>query len=366
MVTFETSELFRHLKPDELRILKEFAVERTYHPGEDIFKEGDAGDGIYLVNEGAVEISGIVGNNVRVSFSKVGPGEIFGEMAVLEDKPRSASATARAETTVYFLERAEMLKLVERSPAFSLSLLREISHRLREFNRHYLREVLQTERLAIIGRFARSIVHDLKNPLNIIGLTAEMAGSPKASLEQRQEAQARIRKQVDRISDMIGEILDFTQGSQSAVILAPFDYGQFVQRLLEEIRPEAALKAASVELASPLPEAKVLIDPKRLRRVFHNLVHNATDAMPRGGKVFLRFIPNGTEIVTEIEDTGPGIAPEIAGTLFEAFASHGKAHGTGLGLSICKRIVEDHRGWISARNETGRGAIFSFGLPLAN
>src|SRR5262245_65487275 len=97
-------------------------------------------------------------------------------MAVLEDKPRSASATAREDTTVYFLERAEMLKLVEKSPTLSLMLLREISHRLREFNQQYLREVLQTERLAIVGRFARSIVHDLKNPLNIIGLTAEMAG----------------------------------------------------------------------------------------------------------------------------------------------------------------------------------------------
>jgi signal transduction histidine kinase len=366
VVTLETSELFRHLKPDELRILKGFAQERKFTPGEDIFKEGDAGDGIYSVKEGLVEISGIVGENVRVSFSKAGPGEIFGEMAVLEDKPRSASATAREDTTVYFLERAEMLKLVEKSPTLSLMLLREISHRLREFNQQYLREVLQTERLAIVGRFARSIVHDLKNPLNIIGLTAEMAGSAQAPIEMRQQAQARIRKQVDRISDMIGEILDFTQGSQSAVILAPFEYGQFVSRVLEEIRPEAALKSASLELNSPLPEAKLLLDPKRLRRVFHNLIHNATDAMPHGGRVLFRFIPNKTEVVTEIEDTGPGIAPEIADQLFEAFATHGKAHGTGLGLSICKRIVEDHRGWISARNESGRGAIFSFGLPLAN
>jgi signal transduction histidine kinase len=69
--------------------------------------------------------------------------------------------------------------------------------------------------------------------------------------------------------------------------------------------------------------------------------------------------------VTEIEDTGSGIAPEIAGQLFEAFATHGKAHGTGLGLSICKKIVEDHGGWIRSGNAPTRGAIFSFGLPLA-
>ena len=68
-----------------------------------------------------------------------------------------------------------MLNLVEESPRWRLAFLHEISHRLREFNRQYLREVLQAERLAVVGRFARSIVHDLKNPLNIIGLTAEMA-----------------------------------------------------------------------------------------------------------------------------------------------------------------------------------------------
>jgi signal transduction histidine kinase len=71
-----------------------------------------------------------------------------------------------------------------------------------------------------------------------------------------------------------------------------------------------------------------------------------------------------SEIVTEIEDTGPGIAPEIIERLFEPFATHGKEHGTGLGLSICKRIIEEHRGWIVTRNEPGRGAIFTFGLPL--
>jgi len=85
--------------------------------------------------------------------------------------------------------------------------------------------------------------------------------------------------------------------------------------------------------------------------------------MPRGGKIIWRFSVKPNEVVTEIEDTGPGIAPEISGHLFEAFATHGKAHGTGLGLSICKKILDDHRGWIAARNEPGHGAIFAFGIP---
>ena len=364
MVALEACKLFAQLSPPELSALRHAAREQAFAPGQEIFKEGDTGDGVYVVGDGLVEISGLVDQQVRLVFHQVGPGDVFGEMAVLENKPRSAGAAAKSATRVYFIPRAEMLALVERSPALALALSREISHRLRQFNRHYLREALQTERLAIVGRFARSIVHDLKNPLNVIGLTAEMAGMERATPEMRRQASERIRNQVERISDLIGEILDFTQGSQSDFVLAQADYGSFVNQVLEELGPEATLRDVALELENPPPSVELFIHPKRLRRVFYNLVHNATDAMPEGGKVILRFRVTDAEVVTEIEDGGPGIAPEIAGQLFQLFATHGKTHGTGLGLSICKRIVEDHKGWITARNSpSGRGAVFSFGLP---
>src|SRR5262249_49118845 len=148
----------------------------------------DRGDGMYVVNEGLVEISALLNPQVRHVFSQVGPGEMFGEMAVIDQKPRSACAVARQPTSVYFIPSEKMQALVERSPALALALLREISLRLREFNRQHVREVLQRERLAILGRFARSIVHDLKNPLNIISITAELASMEKASPESRQQA----------------------------------------------------------------------------------------------------------------------------------------------------------------------------------
>jgi signal transduction histidine kinase len=363
MVTLEACKLFCELSRTELSALRQITREQKFSAGQEIFKEGDKGDGVCVVKEGLVEISGRVSQDVRLVFSLIGPGDIFGEMAVIENKPRSACAVARQDTTVYFIPRAELLALVERSPALALALLREISHRLREFNRQYLREVLQAERFAVIGRFARAIVHDLKNPLNIIGLTAELAGMEPVAPELRQQAKDRIRKQVERISDLVGEILDFTQGSQSDFVLAPADYGAFVRQLVQELAPEISLKSATLVLENPPPKVELLLHPKRLRRVFYNLIYNATDAMPEGGKILLRFHATPTEVVTEIEDTGRGIPPEMAGQLFEAFATHGKAHGTGLGLSICKRIIQDHQGWIAARSEPGRGAVFSFGLP---
>lgn len=365
-VTLETSKLFGPLKPKERQALRRLAREEHFVAGQEIFKESDAGDGVYVVKEGLVEISVAFGQAARHVFGVVGPGEMFGEMAVIEDKPRSASALARQASTVYFISRADLLEFIERSPALALALLREISHRLREFNQQYLREVLQAERLAVIGRFARSIVHDLKNPLNTIGLSAEMATMGGATPEVRKRAQTSIRASIDRISEMVGEILEFTQSSHADFVLAPLEYRAFVQGLFEELRAETALKGVTLECAQAPPAVALLFNPRRLRRVFCNLVHNATEAMPEGGRIVWRFQRQPTEVVTEIEDSGPGIPPEMAGRLFEPFATHGKAHGTGLGLSICKRIIEDHKGWLTARSEPGHGAIFAFGLPLPN
>jgi len=135
--------------------------------------------------------------------------------------------------------------------------------------------------------------------------------------------------------------------------------------VVEETRPDIEPKRVKLVFKNEPPDVMVGLDPKRLHHVFANLIHNAVDAMLEGGEIFLSFEVKDGQVVTEVEDTGSGIAPEVLGRLFEAFSTFGKAKGTGLGLSICKRIVEDHRGWITARNEPGRGAIFSFGLPVA-
>ena len=77
----------------------------------------------------------------------------------------------------------------------------------------------------------------------------------------------------------------------------------------------------------------------------------------------LNFVLNEGDVIIKVEDTGPGFSPDVSAHLFEPFFTHGKSHGTGLGLSICKRIVEDHKGWISASSKRGGGAILTFSLP---
>jgi signal transduction histidine kinase len=256
-----------------------------------------------------------------------------------------------------------MWTALEQSPPLLLAMMREFSERMRQIDRRFLDEVLQAERLALVGRFAQSIVHDFKNPLNMIGFAADVAAGDDASPEMRSEAKEIIRKQVDRLAGMINELLEFTRGASSTITRQPVDYRAFIQEALREIGPEAQGRQVTVACENDPPSVELPLDQTRLLHVLYNLINNAIDFMPNGGKVTLRFNHDDLEVTTEIEDTGPGISPEIASRLFEPFATHGKSHGTGLGLSICKRIIEDHRGRILARSEPGRGAVFSFSLP---
>lgn len=365
MVELETSKLFRGLAESELQTLRATAQLQAFSVGQTIFTEGDEGDGLYLVRSGLVLISALVHESERRILSRVEAGDFFGEMAMLDSGPRSATAVAELDTAVYFVPRPTILGLLESSPRLAVSLMREFSLRLREFNQQYIQEVLQAERLALVGRFARAIVHDFKNPLNVIGIASEIASLDTATPEMRQTAHNRIRKQIDHLSGMINELLEFTRGIRDAVVPAETDYRMFIERLTRDLKMEVEEYSVRFECGNEPPPVYVLMDPARMIHVFRNLINNAIDAMPDGGTVTLGFYVQESQLITQIADTGPGISEEIMPRLFEAFATHGKAHGTGLGLSICKRIIEDHQGSISGYNRPGGGAVFQFSLPIA-
>ena len=362
MTDFRDSKLFLGLSKKELKTLEQSITLQSFPAGKAVFVEGDTGDGLYLIKAGEVLISALVTDQQRRTLTRLGPGEFFGEMAVVDSEPRSATATAEIDSALYFIPREVMLRLLNTSPTLAVNLVREFSLRLREFNRHYIREVLDTERLTLVGRFARAIVHDFKNPLHVIGLAADIAAE-ESNPELRRTSALRIRRHVERLGTMINELLEFTRGTQTPAVLAEVNYRSFVHRIVEELRFQMTSSSVSLVVENDPPDVSLLIDPNRLNNVFSNLAANAIDAMPGGGQVIFRFGVKPHEVTTEIEDTGEGIAPEIAPRLFSVFATYGKSQGTGLGLSICRKIIEDHRGRIETRVEAGRGAIFRFILP---
>lgn len=361
----QPSGFWERLPAEERAEILRSARRRAFAEGTEIFRQGEAGDGVYLIESGEVRIQVDDPDNDRRDLSRLRAGDFFGEMAVLDDHPRSATTVAATDVVVQFFPRQEVLALLDRMPGLAVALLRQISSRFRDFSRQHVDELLRAERLALVGRFAGAIVHDIRNPLNLISVSAELACQQITSPEVRSMARARILKQVDRISALIGEILDFTKGSDLDVVLASADFARMFPLFLDDLRPRLAHSGIEVVFESQPPPVRLPADPDRLERVFHNLLNNACDAMPDGGKIYLRFVVTDTSVITEIEDTGPGIPEELKDRLFQPFATHGKAAGTGLGLSICKRIVEAHGGQVRHVERPGKGAIFAVELPCA-
>ncbi len=352
------------LTEGDLAAMRAAASSKSYAAGAAICRQGMPGDGVFLIEEGTVRICFEPVAEDLHELYRLGPGELFGEMAVLDSLPRSATVLAEDAVRALFIPRTELLRLFEEHPRIAVGVLRQIAFRFRDFSRQHVEQILRAERLALVGRFTGSIVHDLRTPLQMIELSAELSTDPDAGPEMRTAWRDRIIRQTRRIDGLITELLEFSRGDDAKVDLKPVQFSELIQRVADEAKSAFGERRVEIRLENRPPQAFLAGDTDRLERVFQNLFTNSADAMPDGGTVTLRFRLTATELVTEIEDTGPGIPEDIAGSIFQPFVTHGKIAGTGLGLSICRRIVEAHGGRIATRHEPGHGAIFVVTLPV--
>ncbi|MCB1277607.1 ATP-binding protein [Prosthecobacter sp.] len=363
MISAECRATFVSLLESELKQQQVEPVVREYRAGEVIFEEGDPGDGLYAILNGLVRISAFVSQSNKHALREFAAGDFFGEMAIINNASRSATATAQQDSRLLFVSRDQVTDLMEQSPQLVFALLHAFSLRMRETNSHFVHEMLEAERLSLMGRFARSIVHDLKNPLSVIALAADATASERASPELRAQAKKRIHQQVQRLTHMLNELLRVSEGSTQHA-LEPVNFATYFAEVIDQTRDELENKKVVVEVQAAAPDIVLPLNTRRLDHVFFNLFNNAADFMPDGGRIMVRFEQNPREIYAEVEDTGPGFKPGIVDKLFTPFFTDGKPTGTGLGLSICKNIVEDHGGRIWPKEVAGCGGVFCFTLPL--
>jgi signal transduction histidine kinase len=223
-------------------------------------------------------------------------------------------------------------------------------------------ELLKRERLATIGQMAGSIVHDLRNPLATISTAAEMLNRNGIATEQRRTLLESQLRAVQRMHAMLGELLDFTRGSYD-LKLERQSLSALVERAVQGVNATAIRTGIVIE-TQIAPDLFVKADADHLGRVFENLLINAIQAMPNGGRISLKAAQLDLRVRVDVIDDGPGVPAEIRERLFEPFVSHGKLGGTGLGLAIAQSIVEAHGGTINLDGTGERGANFFINLPL--
>ncbi|MBW7898712.1 Sporulation kinase E [Candidatus Brocadiaceae bacterium B188] len=230
-------------------------------------------------------------------------------------------------------------------------------------------QIRRSERLASIGELAASIAHEIRNPLGAISNSVGMLRRDLSLMGDDQKLFDMVVEETDRLNSIISNFLTFAHPAEyhfvRSDILEIIDETLFLleqdARFHEEIRVVKMYE-------NDIPE--IYVDRNWIRKVFWNLLVNSFDAMPRGGKIFIRVRkPIGhdkNEIEIVIADTGIGIPPEIMRKIFEPFFTTKKSKGTGLGLSIVHRIVDNHSGVIDVRSKQNKGTIFTMRLPIKN
>jgi len=223
-------------------------------------------------------------------------------------------------------------------------------------------ELIQAERLSLVGRMASTLVHDLKNPMTTIKGFADLLGRSDLTPEARQRFSQTVSRTIDAFVGMTQEVLDYVRGTETTLDLQPIEVGQFVQDICAFLAADFAQQ--NIEIKTILKyTGPVLMDRSKMWRVFVNIANNARDAMESGGVFMMTAQADGDMIEFWLADNGPGIPRQIRDRLFEPFVTHGKQYGTGLGLAIAKKIVDDHHGTISAESRPGQGACFIIRLP---
>lgn len=377
---------FRALDDEELKLVLSACHEERFIQGSVLFLEGSLADRFYIVIEGRVEVWKNYGEQAPDLLGLHGPGHFFGEMALVDELPRSATVTARDDVLVLFLYRDDFRKLVRERSAIALSIMTSMSYLVRNSNDSYVDDLrmrnlelekayeelklaqvdkLRNERLSTLGKFSSMILHDIRNPISIIKCQLQLMTINPADTARVLRSARAAESEVARLERLALEFLDYSRGE--------------IRLDLAIVEPEDLLKAVAAAMALRLEQSDVelvieteargpaLMDYERMQRALVNLADNARKALldrePKNRRLRLAARYDGDCLEIEVEDNGEGIPEGMLDKIFEPFYSASGQGGTGLGLHIVRNIVEAHGGTLRCASVAGSGTVFSIRLP---
>ncbi|MCG8424816.1 MAG: ATP-binding protein [Proteobacteria bacterium] len=226
-------------------------------------------------------------------------------------------------------------------------------------------QVRRAERLAVVGRLAAGVAHEIRNPLAAISGSIELLRTDPRSDDEGRALMDIITREVDRLNSLLTDLLDYTNPQPRELLR--FDLVDLVRETMSVFRRDRNLGEVDVNLVCQCASAggetalEIIADPGRVRQVVWNLLRNGAAAAE--SRVTLRIEQRGEQAVIEVDDDGPGITPEILPRVFEPFFTT-KSSGTGMGLATCHSIITEHGGDIRIDSRPGQGCTFRVLLPL--
>ena len=222
----------------------------------------------------------------------------------------------------------------------------------------------QAERLAELGTLTGGLAHEIRNPLSTIQLNLQLLQEDLAADRQTSPRVTNRINTVTREASRLRTILDDFLRYAGRIELQPeaIDLNRLLSELVDFLSPQAQQTRIQLRQVPATEPVIARADPRMIKQALLNLMLNAMQIMPGGGELIVGAKREGTNAVTTVTDTGPGIAPDDQARVFDAYFSKRKG-GTGLGLAMTRRIAREHGGDVQLQSELGKGSSFSIVLP---
>ncbi|MCB5271468.1 MAG: cyclic nucleotide-binding domain-containing protein [Candidatus Cloacimonetes bacterium] len=356
--------LFEGLSEEEVNKFTADMKRMKFKKGTQIITENELSSSLFFLCKGRVEIKKDLKNpdTPAAQLSILEPGDFFGEMGVIDAEPRSASVLALDDVELLIIPKDDFIALSFKHPSVMFNLIRTLSDRLRNTNERFVTlmdNMISQNRLMAIGMAASKIIHDIKTPLTVIVLTAQLIENLFPGSEEFTQS---IVKQTRLIDQLVREILDFSRGVETTPLIQKVDLIRFFEDF-KEIN-DTALKGRNIAfVVDNKVNDYVYFDEAKIRRVLMNLIKNASEAMDSNKEIKLAASMNSGWLQISVIDNGPGIPVQMRENIFEPFITNGKLHGTGLGLPICRKLVQEHKGRLEYIPLEPTGCRFDIRIP---
>jgi two-component system NtrC family sensor kinase len=223
--------------------------------------------------------------------------------------------------------------------------------------------LLQSEKLAAMGRLTSQIAHELNNPIYGIMNTLELLKTEIPPENKRRRILELSLSEIQRLSEMLRNMLSFSKPEEEK--RRPVKIDGLIEGILLVMEKQMKESNIQVEVSFDPDIPEIMASTNQMRQVLLNIFKNAKEAMPMGGTLSVRTSKEDNRVLIHIQDTGIGIPEEVKDKIFDAFfTTKQKVKGVGLGLSVCYGIIRDHGGEIKVKSEEGKGTTFTIGLPI--
>jgi len=370
---------FPGIRPDEIEELIANSQVLAYEPGAILCHENAVEDRFYMILEGEVEVAKNINNSESRLLKTLGPGDFFGEMALIHNAPRAATVTAKSALTTLELNKAAFDRVLHKSTSVALAMVSEISSRLRQNDQmavddlrmraSELAEAYQQLAEQDLARrdFLTNVAHELRTPLMVASGYLQMLQKGMMQGEQLQAGIETVARNVQQIVSLVNDIL-FLQ--EMDLVLPDFqavNMNEVAQTVTEKYASIAKDHGVNLRLV-PNPNLHPASgDSKSLERALTALVDNAIKFSPSGGDVIISLRGKGDNVLVAVEDEGIGIAKENLARIFDRFYHLERSGddifgGVGLGLAITRQVIEQHQGRLDVTSTPGKGSTFTLTL----